>query len=179
MKMNPTSSTSGGFNQTSTQAFFSQPEGKAAPQPNEPMSASTHSGNLGPKHQKNASQYTPQLAQSLKHTITQGEPGATDMANHPQDLGEGSNTQVIIHPGAQSKKLSVQHRKNKSVLSTQIRINPQPGNQKLRQSQDNTSKQRLNQYFDNYTDQVQQSNIYMQQMQNLKSSHLSLTQNPH
>ena len=48
---------------------------------------------------------------------------------------------------------------------------------KMRVSQDNTAgKHKINQYFDNYTDQMQ-ANFYAQQLQNTKASNLSLTQN--
>ena len=46
---------------------------------------------------------------------------------------------------------------------------------KMRVSQDNTAgKHKINQYFDNYTDQMQ-ANFYAQQLQNTKASNLSLT----
>jgi len=70
--------------------------------------------------------------------------------------------------------MTVQHRKNKSVLNNQIRINPslQP-NAGLRASGDSSGKQKLNQYFDNYTDHTN-GNYYMQQPvsggQNLSSN---------
>lgn len=91
----------------------------------------------------------------------------------------------VAADGSSHSKMSVQHRKNKSVLNNQIRINPtlQPNNgsqsNKLRASQDSTSgKHKLNQYFDNYTDHAQ-GNFYMQPPMGGAKASLSATQNAH
>ena len=160
----------------------------------------------GGQHQKSGGQFPPQTMQmqSLKHTLSSAANEAVSTAAQlnnveglllqPKKSGpvaaqshiRQTSVQVAVDSSSQSKKLSVQHRKNKSVLSNQIRINPNLQNHhvgagssgKMRVSQESSAgKHKLTQYIDNYADQVS-SNYYMQQLTGPKAN-LSATQKAH
>lgn len=134
---------------------------------------------------KNTS-FTPQLPQSMKQTINNTFDNVSKQgmsvneasllkqtkSGHVSQQVHVRHTSVHVGEGSNhSKKMSIQHRKNKSMLNNQIRINPtlqqnvgNQGSNKMRQShQNNDSKNHNpNQMYDNYAD-LTTTNFYMQQ----------------